>query len=335
MKVTTRVILGIVVGFIMIGILVAFVGVNDFIDAYKSADPFLGAVSVLFALFWLVMWSGSFYYVTSYSGLNMTFKKSFLTYSSVIFAHNVTPFAHFGGEPVAAEFVSRSVKDKYDKCLGALSAVSAVHFVPSLLFFSLGTTYIFATKNGIPKELNFLMSGFLLLSVIMITLISLVVFYEEKVISKMITIISYIVLLWNKIPIASDIDIKRVEESVNQYFETFITITSDKKTVSIAVALSISGVLCQSIGLWIAIKALGGSIPVIFPIVAFPMARMASALPLPGGAGGIEAALITILSALTTSIGIPTITASVVLMRGAIYWIPITIGAFNIGYIAK
>lgn len=335
MKPTTRAFFGVIIGILMIVLLVAFVGIEEFINSFMNADPILGSFSVLFALFWLILWSGAFYYIANFTGMNMSFKKSFLTYSSVIFAHNVTPFAHFGGEPVAAEFLSRSVKNNYDRCLGALSAVSAVHFAPSLLFFSLGTIYIFITKNGIPKELTFLMSGFMILAIAMITTVLLVIFYKQSVVSRITILIKYIGSIWNLIPYLSNIQDEQIENSVDGYFNTLMTVTSNRRTVLIAVTLSISGVLCQSVGLWIATKSFGATIPLIYPVVAFPMARMASALPLPGGAGGIEAALITILVALTSSVSITTITASVVLMRGAIYWTPITIGAINIGYIAK
>ena len=329
----SRVIVGLLSGIFVISILIIFVGIEKFIETLFSADPVLTTISILFALLWLSLWSLTFYIVINYSGTSMNYIKSFLTYSTVMFAHNITPFAHFGGEPVAAEFVSKSTDDKYEKCLGALSSVSVIHFIPSVFYFSIGGSYILITENGIPEPMQLLLSGFLLVAISVIAAYIAFRIYGQVFIDKILQLLLFISHLLEKIPYIPSIEDEKIESSVRGYFDTLLYVTSNRKIVLFAVSASIAGVLCQSIGLWIATYAVGSPVSIIYPIVAFPISRIASALPSPGGAGGIEAGLITIIVTLSNS-GIPEISAAVILMRGAIYWLPVSIGSINLGLIA-
>lgn len=333
MNTLSRVIIGLLAGIFVIGVLITFVGIEDFIETLLSADPLISTISILFAFLWLSLWSLTFHIVINYSGTNMSYIKSFLTYSTVMFAHNITPFAHFGGEPVAAEFVAKSTEDKYEKCLGALSSVSVIHFIPSVFYFSIGGSYILITENGVPEPMQLLLSGFLLVGISVIIVYTMFRIYGQAFIDKILKILLFVSHLLENIPYIPSFEDEKIESSVKGYFDTLLYVTSNRKIVLFAVSASITGVLCQSIGLWIATYAVGSPISIIYPIVAFPIARIASALPLPGGAGGIEAGLITIIVTLSNA-GIPEISAAVILMRGAIYWLPVSIGSINLGLIA-
>lgn len=330
---TLKVVLGLITGVTVVGILIVFVGIEEFINTLISSNPYLAFTAVFCAFLWLLLWSYSFYIVINYSGTDMGYVKSVLTYSSVMFAHNVTPFAHFGGEPVAAEFLSKSTSDGYDKCLGALSSVSVIHYIPSIFYFTIGSSYILITHKGIPGPLEFLMYGFLGIAICSATFFLLFKIYEDRFIDKVLKFLLFVSAIWNKIPIVPDVPESTIEEGVKGYFKTLIDVTSNRKVVLYAMSTSIAGVISQSIGLWIAALAVGVNISIFLPLIAFPIARIASALPLPGGAGGIEAGLITILVTLSSAT-VPGATAAVILMRGSIYWIPVTIGSINVGLIA-
>lgn len=66
------------------------------------------------------------------------------------------------------------------------------------------------------------------------------------------------------------------------------------------------------------------------PIITFPIAGLASALPLLGGAGG---ALITIVLALSNAM-VADVSAAVVIIRSFIYWIPVVVGVTNLALVS-
>lgn len=328
-----KVFIGLITGVVVVGILILFVGIEEFINTLLESNPYLAITAVLCAFLWLLFWSYSFYTVINYSGSGMSYLNSVLTYSSVMFAHNVTPFAHFGGEPLAAEFLSKSTEESYDKCLGALSGVSVIHYIPSIFYFTIGSSYILITHRGIPEPLEILMYGFLGIAIFSATFFLLFKIYENRFINKVLEFLLFVTGIWNKIPYIPVIEESRVKNGVEGYFETLMYVTSNRKVVVYAMSTSVAGVVSQSIGLWVAALAVGVNISIFLPLIAFPIARIASALPLPGGAGGIEAGLITIIVTLSSAT-VPGATAAVVLIRGSIYWIPVTIGSINVGLIA-
>lgn len=332
MRTSIRVGIGLLSALLAIGFLIWFVGVEDFINSVSNADLFYTAIAGLFAVLWLIMWSGTFYVIGNSLDLDISMFKSFRTYATVMFANNVTPFAHLGGEPVAAGFISKVVEKDYEKCLGALSSVSVVHFVPSLLFFTGGFGYIFLTGNSVPESLDRLVVAFLILTFALVAAGFLVYKFRGKTQNFVSTLIFSILSNLGKIPKFPKYTKEDVNKVVKGYFSSFAEVGSNRRVVFLAVLSSTAGVFCQAFGLWFALQAVGVDIRLVIPIIAFPIAGLASALPLPGGAGGIEAVLITIIVAFTSAT-VPNVTAGVILMRSVIFWFPILVGSVNLGVV--
>lgn len=330
MRTSVRVGIGLLSALLAVGFVIWFVGVDEFLNAIQNADLGYSLIAGLFAVLWLVMWSGSFYVVANSLDIDISMFKSFRTYATVMFANNVTPFAHLGGEPVAAGFISKVVGNDYEKCLGALSSVSVVHFVPSLLFFTGGFGYMFLTGNSVPDSLDRLLIAFIILTVGIVTAGIIVYKFREKTKSSISRLIFILVSIVGKIPKLPQYTKEDVDKIVNGYISSFAEVGSNKRVVALAVTLSTAGVFCQAFGLWFALQAVGVDIRLVIPIIAFPIAGLASALPLPGGAGGIEAVLISIIVAFTSAT-VPSVTAGVIIIRTVIFWFPITVGSINLG----
>jgi hypothetical protein len=81
------------------------------------------------------------------------------------------------------------------------------------------------------------------------------------------------------------------------------------------------------VGLWLAFEAIGHSIPLSIALFVVPLGAIAGVTPLPGGAGGIETVLVTLLTLATgPAIGLTVATSAVIIYRGAVYWVPVLIG---------
>jgi len=114
---------------------------------------------------------------------------------------------------------------------------------------------------------------------------------------------------------------------VEGFVDDLERIAADRRTLVAVGGYSLAGWLCQLLAFWAAFGAIGEPIPVTAVLVAVPLASAALALPLPGGAGGIESALVGVLVGTPlASISPPVAVAGVVLFRGVAYWLPTTLG---------
>jgi uncharacterized protein (TIRG00374 family) len=326
--------LGILSATIIIGLLVYFIGIEEFTNALLSANPYYAIASLICAVLWLLMWSTSFYVVNLYLDLNLSYVKSFLTYASIMFTNHITPFAHLGGEPLAAGIIARSIDKDYDHCLGVISTVSVIHFIPSILFFTFGLIYMSTINGGIPTNINNLILGFIIIGMVLVGLGVLLFRYQDKFEDISSFILKYIIDILSYIPRIPKITRKSIKNKINGYLSSFRKVSKSPKTILIATFFSTLGLGFQALGLWIALHSVGANVSIVIPMIAFPIAGLASILPLPGGVGGIEAILITIVSTLS-SVGLVDITTAVILIRGGIYWTPIIIGSIHTGILAK
>ena len=80
-----------------------------------------------------------------------------------------------------------------------------------------------------------------------------------------------------------------------------------------------------TVALTAAFGAVGQPIPPHVVVFTIPLANLAGATPLPGGLGGIEAAYVALLVP-TTGVAAATVTAAVLVFRGATYWMPVVLG---------
>ena len=110
--------------------------------------------------------------------------------------------------------------------------------------------------------------------------------------------------------------------------ETFFTaierIGSTRRQLLIALGFSTLGWLCQTVALWLAFHAVGTSVPLLQLFFVIPIGVIAGLTPLPGGLGGVESVLITLLIA----IGVTAATAAsaVIIFRGFMYLLPTVLG---------
>jgi uncharacterized membrane protein YbhN (UPF0104 family) len=77
---------------------------------------------------------------------------------------------------------------------------------------------------------------------------------------------------------------------------------------------------------------LGGvevSIPLAVAVFVVPVSLLASALPLPGGSGGVEGAQVLLVLGITGG-NETAIIAAVTVSRGLVFWTPIVVGSLTL-----
>jgi uncharacterized protein (TIRG00374 family) len=102
---------------------------------------------------------------------------------------------------------------------------------------------------------------------------------------------------------------------------------TSRQRILLVLAASTAGWGFQMTALWLAFRLIGTTIPFSILLFAIPVGALASITPLPGGIGGIEAVLVTLLASIPgVGIGPETALPAVVIFRGSVYWVPVTIG---------
>jgi uncharacterized protein (TIRG00374 family) len=128
-------------------------------------------------------------------------------------------------------------------------------------------------------------------------------------------------------PIDASFSREALETRVGHFFDSIERVATNRRGLTLALTASTVGWMFQMVALWLAFLAIGSPVPFAILLFVVPVGAIAGVTPLPGGAGGIEAVLVGLLSSLPgAAVGWETALAAVVLFRGAIYWVPVVIG---------
>jgi hypothetical protein len=254
---------------------------------------------------------------------------AFLVFSGAMFSNNITPFGQAGGEPVTALLVSRITDAEYETGLAAIASVDTLNFVPSITLALLGAGF-YATEIalGTNRNVTLAIGAVVVLAVAVPSLVYVAWSYrydlEERVVRRLTPVIQW---LAGQLPRLSVPGPDVIERRINGFFRAIERVADDEGGLVIALTFSALGWLCQALGLWLAFHAIGSPISFAVVLFAVPIGAIAGVTPLPGGAGGIEWVLATLLTAATgPAIGFGIATAAVVLFRGCVYWTPVVIG---------
>ncbi len=320
-------VLGFGAAILVVAALFYVVGVDSLVRELSHADPLLVAAVVVVILAWLTAWSLALRTVLEVLGVEMTPWSAFLVFSGATFSNDVTPFGQAGGEPVAALLISRVTDANYETGLAAIASVDTLNFVPSITLALFGVGY-FATETTLGRRLEFAAIVVVSLAIVVPALIYVGwrrrYELEHRVVNGLAPLIRWIMSV---LPRLTPPTVESLERRISGFFAAIERIATNRRGLATALAFSALGWFFQMVGLWLAFQAIGMSVKLSIILFIVPIGAIAGVTPLPGGAGGIEWVLATLLAlAIGPSVTLETATAAVVIYRGAVYWVPIIIG---------
>ncbi|MFW5939697.1 MAG: lysylphosphatidylglycerol synthase transmembrane domain-containing protein [Halolamina sp.] len=316
----------------VLALLLYVVGVGDLLRYLGEADGSTVGLVVAVTVGWLFAWGLALRTVLDVLGEVASPIKTFLVFSGAMFNNNVTPFGQAGGEPVTALLISEVTDTEYGTGLAAIASVDTLNFVPSIALALLGMGY-FATETTFNTRLE---SAALVVVALTVVVVGGIVFAwrnHERVEAAAVSAIARVARFAGEhVPRVSDPGREAIERRVSHFFEAIERVATSPRGLALALGYSSLGWFLQMSGLWLAFQAIG--VPVSLPVVMFvvPIGAIAGMTPLPGGAGGIETVLVFLLVAaplpgVTESVAL----AAVVIYRGAVFWVPVTIGGVVMG----
>ncbi|MFB6267128.1 MAG: YbhN family protein, partial [Halodesulfurarchaeum sp.] len=320
-----KVLLGFLGTLVVLGALVAFVGVGDFLAAFRLLD--LRALLVLagVGIAWLVSWGLSLRTVLRSLALPVSTADSVLLYASAAFANNVTPFGQAGGEPISALLISRTTDTEYEQGLAAIASVDSLNFVPSIVLALLGLAYYVARFTVGDRIL--LVLGVVIALAVGIPLAGYLVWrHRERVKGLAVRALTpAIQAVARVVPSVGTPESIHVHDRIAGFYRAIGRVATGRGNLLLALGFSAIGWLLLCLALWLSLWALGHPVPVAIVFVVVPVGTIASIAPLPGGAGGVEAATVLLLVP-TTGVTAATAGAAAIIYRGATYWLPTVLG---------
>ena len=269
------------------------------------------------------------YTVSRGAGLNLTPVESIFLNTTVNLANNFTPFGQASGLPAGGLIMSRWTGQSFEKSVAALSMKELVGFTPGILVMLLGGIYIVIYDATIPERIRSVIAIFTVSIALFVLALALV--YRNPDPAR--GVIHWVVSTLNRglayVPRISKLDESEIQERVDSFSGSMDRISSNKPVVLVACTLTTFATVTQGVLLWLAFGGVGVSISLALTVFIVPVSLLASAIPSPGGSGGIEAAQILLVFGVTGADRAAIITA-VVLTRGLVYWTPIVVGSLTL-----
>ena len=329
-----KIALGLGASLALLATLLYVVGPAAVADALASADRGALVVILAVALVWMAAWSRSLYLVVRLLGVPITGGRSFLVFSSIMFVNNVAPFSVVGAQPFAALLLSRYTGESYERSFAAAVSVDVLNYLPAPVFAVAGLLYFAVTASlGRTVEIVTVSLGLLFLLV----LLAATAGWRNR---------------W-RIAEAAPHGVAWIDRRIGRYLPDFLRsdsatterridaavaaleqVAGDRPTLVAGVGFSAVGWLLFASMLWLALYAVGVTVPVVVPLFVVPLATVMDVVPTPGGIGSEDATLVLLL-VLTTGAPAAAATAGVIVHRLASVLFPVALGGASVATLRR
>jgi hypothetical protein len=322
---TWSVLLAFLVAFLLLYVLLYVVGLSAVLAALRGVDPPLLALAFSFALVWMTSWSYTMFLVFGVLEIPSTRRRALLVYLSVLFVNNVAPFSVGGGEPIAALLVSRSTRSNYETSLLSVVSTDVINFLPAPLFAFLGLIYV-GTTTTLGRRFEILAGTLLGLSVLLVVLGIAGWRYRRSIEVRVVrALVSLQQVTARRVPHVRTLSSAALQTRVASFVDGLERVAADRRALLLGVGSSAFGWVMQAAVLWTSLYAVGVSVPVEVPVFVVSLVTVTDLVPLPGGIGSVDAAIVGLLVAVT-GVSAATAAAAALVFRSATLLFSITLG---------
>lgn len=249
----------------------------------------------------------------------------FITY----FANGLTPLGQFGGEPFIAYILSKDADIPVEEALGAVIVADILNTVPFFTMSLLGIL-VFLTVAPMSEFIALILKLIIALTVGTVAVIGGIALNRDRAIAGLHRVGELLGRMASRLRIAllDGVSGDELAEKGRAFFAIIDDLLQQKRMLATALVTSHFSAIAGPVAVYLFLRALGVPDPVFAALLFIvPASMLAGFLPLPGGLGGIEAAMAALL---TTIIAIPAsaASASVLLWRFVTYWLGLVIGGY-------
>lgn len=307
----TRAVVGFALAAVLGALFVGWVGPHALLAELGRADLEVFALGLLAAAAALLAWSEM---LGRLLGVRRGYR---LAYLAGDFGKQVLPMGHASGPALMAYAVSRTLGMEYERGLAVVTVSEALHLTASLGVAAAGLAVLATTGQAGLAPVAAIVSAALLA---VATVFALVWFRRETIEGGAQAAARVLQGRFGVLDgrLGAALTPAAVAARLERYYATLSSVTAGD-SVATAALLAVAGWCCYVAPLYTSALALGHTLPVGLVLLAVPLAGLATWLPVPGGIGGVEAALAGLLVAFG-GFDLGAAAAVAVLYRLCAYW---------------
>ena len=310
------------IGFLAAAVLVylfgTVIGWGEILDTLGRADLRWVGLACLSSVVGLLVWAKSWDVILSLLNVDIPFRSLIPTYYAATFADYVTPFGKAGGGPFIAYVLSTDDRANYQQSLAGVLTADLLNLLPFFTFAGVGFVAL-AVTGSIPSNADVLVYGLAVLAFVLPLLIY-VSYRKEAFVERVVVRVLSPIADWT-----DRIDVDSIRQRIAEFYRRIDVISDHPHTLAHTLVFSYTGWVFFAAPLYFAARSLGLTLDPLLILFIVPASTLAGITPTPGGLGGVEAALVALLVALTPTT--PETAAAVALLyRAASYWFVVLVG---------
>ncbi len=319
-----RVAIGAGTAIVFLLVFIAFVGVEDLINVIGSAQPSFILAALALSLTTKTirgkMWHDNLKKVKN--------TQRYMRCVGAVYSSNFVNSFFAGGQLLTAYLLAKDRQSSPEDNFAAMVAQDILSWISAFVFIALGTTYYVMHNSGSALT-PFLITGTLIAGAVIVASI-IVVWKEESWLEHIAIFTGDIVYKLRSLVKGSSLRWKRLLEErmaveVRQFEKALHLIFNSRLYVARVFLYSIMYRLCIVLTLYTILIALGVTVPLFVVFVVNSLSDLFNIMPLPGGIGGVEVGMTTLLIFLF-SLSVPVAAGAVLLYRIFFYWTPLVLG---------
>lgn len=326
-----RTIVGLVAGIAIIAVAVFLLGPRGVFETVRAANLVLVATSVVVGTTSVVVYAEAFRRLrhrlepTPFGG------RFHATYYSAQFVRLSLPVGSASFPAILAYVMSREGETSFEQNLAVATAADLLGYITTLLLAFVGLGAFVLTGGGLTDGPVLAASvGFGVVLVVTLGTLAVLVTWpwvvDRLVLWTAKAVRATVGRLSDRIHEAVEPGV--VAERLATFHETIELLRDARRGVVVATGLTVVSWTMIVLPLWLNFMAVGQWVPFAVVLFAVPAGNLLGFVPLPGGLGGVELAIGTVVVA-ATGVGIQTAAAAVLLHRLATYWTPMIVGGLS------
>ncbi|MXV61711.1 flippase-like domain-containing protein [Natronorubrum sp. JWXQ-INN-674] len=322
---------GLTLAIALVGLLVYGVGWEAVLEHVGRADPLAlmgAAVTGLGILLFRGLIVERLLKPIQGSARGSTFATAFL---AGYFARSALPWGRSTGTPITAYLLAANSDSEFEDNLAVVATAELFGFAASLVIALVGlTAYVIGGSNA-PQGL--LASGALVGTGGLLVAGTVVLTVDRGWARPLLFDFALTCeTAAGKLPRVNGID-GVLTRRLERLFSALERIGAARRTLVIAFGAALAGWVINALPLYFSLLALGVSAPLSIALLCAPLASFGGVLPLPGGTGGIEVVLASLLVA-TVGLTGDVATAAALLYRLTTYWLHLAISGAGAVYLS-
>ena len=246
-----------------------------------------------------------------------------------MFAKYVVPYGQVTSGVGMAAVVSRYYESAYEESLAAILSADFLNYIPYYTFGAIGLGYLFVfdlIPSSATNSYQFVLIGVVGLVFVILTLWHV----RARIAMRCLRVIPTLQSLIGRLSprIARRITKENVLERFQGFSITLGLLSKNRSAMLIAAVYAHMAWLGLAGALYLSALAVGMQLPIGIVFASVALSKIGFVVPTPGGVGGVEIALASVLF-LLTPMGTAMATAVAILYRFGTYWFTILVGGLS------